>query len=265
MKNTIKSVPIIYRILFPCVTLFRRGRNVLYRKQQQRELKRFRTYCSYLPSKVPHPLFVKVGANDGTTGDPCSDILISIATWRGLLIEPVPYLYDRLSATFHDTTRFSLQQVAVGESSGHATFYFVDAKARDSIPGLPIWFDQLGSFDKNHILKHLSGVLEPFIVECQVDVRPMARILAEQNIKAVHLLHVDTEGYDYDVLASLDFSACTPVAIFIEHKHLPGNKKAQMLHLLRMHGYRVGDCGGDYFALNKKAYKHLRAESRTSS
>jgi FkbM family methyltransferase len=196
-------------------------------------------------------VFVKVGANDGVSGDLVSDILLANEEWRGLLIEPVPYVFDRLRANFHDARRFSLEQVAIGASAGQAVFYYVDAEAMASIPGLPDWYDQLGSFDKHHITKHLDGALTPFIVESMVEVRPMTDLLKKSGIREVHLLHIDTEGYDYEILKTVDLTQEAPWAILVEHRHLPGSQKAEMLALLRDHGYFVDDCGTDYFATHK--------------
>jgi FkbM family methyltransferase len=215
-----------------------------------------------LPQVVPEPVFVKVGANDGISGDPCSDILLANTKWKGLLIEPVPYCFDRLRATFHDAQRFSLEQVAIGATDGEATFYYVDQKALKCIPNLPSWFDQLGSFDKSHIVKHLNGVLAPFIIECNVEVRALGDVLKKNGIRDVHLLHVDTEGHDYEVLKTLDLANQAPVAIFVEHKHLPDTQKTEMLYLLRKYGYSVHECGGDYFAVNKKANNRLQLTAR---
>jgi FkbM family methyltransferase len=221
------------------------------------EHSRFRDYCFNLAKVFSEPVFVKVGANDGITGDPCSDILLAATNWKGLLIEPVPYCFDRLRANFQDSRRFRLEQIAIGGSAGEAIFYYVDANAIHSIPNLPGWFDQLGSFDKEHILKHLGGVLEPFIIECKVQVCPLSDALARNGIQEVHLLHVDTEGHDYEVLKSLDFAEHMPLLIFVEHKHLSEAKKTEMLHLLQEHGYSVRDCGSDYFAVNEKADARL--------
>jgi FkbM family methyltransferase len=217
-----------------------------------------REYCSYLPTIAQEPFFVKVGANDGVTGDPCSDILLAESKWKGLLIEPVPYCFDRLKANFRDSQRFSFERVAIGEASGEATFYYVNSQARRSIPNLPDWYDQLGSFDKMHIVKHLNGVLTPFIVECTVEVLPLTLVLEKNGIRDIHLLHVDTEGHDYKVLKTLDFSRHAPTAIFVEHKHLPDKEIAELLLLFKKHRYSVYDCGGDYFAVNKKVQKRLR-------
>jgi hypothetical protein len=73
----------------------------------------------------------------------------------------------------------------------------------------------------------------------------------------VHLLHVDTRGHDYEVLKTLDLVNHAPVAIFIEHKHLPDSQKTEMLYFFRKHAYSVRECGGDYFAVNNKAHERL--------
>jgi FkbM family methyltransferase len=210
-----------------------------------------RDYCLHVLSSVPEPVFVKVGAHDGITGDPCSDILLANTNWRGLLIEPVPYCFDRLKENFEDSQRFCWEQVAIGAPAGHASFYYVDANARQTVPNLPIWFDQLGSFDRNHIVKHWKGRLEPFIRECQVQVCPLPDVLARHRIQDVHLLHIDAEGHDFEVLKTVDFSQHAPRSIFVEHRHLSSQKKTGMLQLLGKQGYSVLDCGADYFAVKR--------------
>jgi FkbM family methyltransferase len=227
-------------------------------RAREREHHRFRDYCLNLPKVVSEPVFVKIGACDGITDDPCSDILLANTNWRGLLIEPAPYCFDRLRANFQDSRRFCLEQVAIGAPAGEGTFYYVDAKAIESIPSLPTWFDQLGSFDRNHIMKHLDGVLDPFIIECKVQVCPLSDVLMRNRIQYVHLLHVDTEGHDYEVLKTLDFTKHAPLSIFVEHKHLSETQKTEMLCLFRKHGYSVRDCGGDYFAVDEEANKRLQ-------
>jgi FkbM family methyltransferase len=203
-------------------------------------------------------MFVKVGANDGVTGDPCSDLLLSNSKWKGLLIEPVPYCFDKLRRHFQDPERFCFERVAIGAPTGATTFYYVDENATDSIPNLPLWFNQLGSFDRNHIIKHLDGQLEPFIIQSTVNVCSLNDVLLRHHIHEVHLLHIDTEGHDYEVLKTLDLTKHRPLLLFIEHKHLHSSEKTEMLDLLHNSDYCVSDCGVDYFALSKKAQGQLR-------
>ena len=82
------------------------------------------------------PFFVKIGANDGVTGDPIVAVLINDRRWRGLLIEPVDYCFEKLRHNYTDLHRFTLMRVAVGDGPSVATFYYVDeaAKKRSSRP-----------------------------------------------------------------------------------------------------------------------------------
>jgi len=243
-KNAIKSVPFLYNALRPILAHYRRRGG---------ERERLMQYCVKVPSIVPQPIFVKVGANDGVSGDPVSDVLLADEKWRGLLIEPVPFIFDRLRKNFGDEKRFLLEQVAIGANIGQAAFFYVDAKAAEVIPDLPIWYDQLGSFNRNHITKHLDGVLNPFILECIVEVRPLSEVLKKHGIRDVHLLHIDAEGYDFEVLKTIDLASEAPAAILLEQKNLTEADKVELRAHLRKHGYRVDDVGGDLFAVHKRS------------
>jgi FkbM family methyltransferase len=240
-KSVLKSIPVVGPLLRAVARPF---------VTQEQEIS-FRRYCRLLPKLVPAPIFVKVGANDGITGDSISDILLADERWKGLLIEPVPSCFQALRKNFSDARRFQLEQVAIGTARGEAVFYFVDPAAARAIPDLPSWFDQLGSFDKNHILKHLNGALAPFIVEQRVPVRRLDDVLRENNIQQVHFLQIDAEGFDYEVLKTVNFAGAAPAAILAEHRHLGGHDRVALLELLREHGYRVDDCFGDFFAIHR--------------
>lgn len=264
IRNAVKSNPAAYRTLYPIVAgarvLARKIRHRMDDRTQRRTLARFRRFCSRLPDRVAAPFFVKVGANDGLTGDPCSDMLLADRRWKGLLVEPVPYCMDRLKSNFNDPMRFRIEQVAVDSSPGLKTFYYVSPKAAEAFPGLPKYYDQLGSFDRNHILKHIAS-LEPFIVECEIEVTTLSEIVARNGVEKIHLLHVDTEGWDFEVLKTLDFSRYAPLAIFIEHIHLTEESRTQMQKLLHENGYAVHACGRDYFAVKKR----IETPPRTSA
>jgi len=243
-KTIFKTIP----ILFP---LFRTVSKPLRERIKFRRLER---YCSLLPDTARHPTFVMIGANDGTTEDPISEILLADSRWRGVLIEPVPYCFRRLATTFHDSQRFALEQVAIGKAAGVASLYYVDESAVDKSGNRPFWFDQVGSFDRDHVLKHVGAALGQRIVECSVEVCLLSDILRKHNIDGIHFLQIDTEGYDYEIVKTLDLANHAPSAILVEHSHLPSTDKEEMLNLLRANGYKVDSCGAyDYFAIHNKA------------
>lgn len=229
--------------------LFRQGAFGTTRKHQA-NLRFFRKWLSGVSQRVVNPIFVKVGANDGLTDDPCSDLLRKNPAWKGLLIEPVPYLFERLKENFPDRERFRLDQVAVGPA-GSSIFYYIDPAAKDVFPDLPNWFDQIGSFDRSHISKHFGSRLDAYLRKKVVDIQPLRDVLERNDIQQCHLLHIDTEGFDYKVLGTLDFRCVRPEAIFVEHKHLPLAERVDMVKILKRESYRVRDCGDDYFALRE--------------
>ena len=141
--------------------------------------------------------------------------------------------------------------IAVGGGPSVASFYYVDEVAKRDHPSLPSWYDQLGSFSRQHILNHLDGILEPYIREQLVRVERLSRILRTHEIDAVALLHIDTEGADLCVLETLDFSKLRPRAILIEHKHLTSGYKYRLRKILDHNGYRIHDCGSDFFACSR--------------
>lgn len=252
IKQKLKSIPLLGAALTRCSQVFLGAWARQRTKRNARHFNAFRRHVSSLPLHQGSAIFVKVGANDGLTLDPCSDLLVADERWKGLLIEPVPFLFSRLQANFGDSSRFQLEQVAVGPA-GEYPFYYVDESAKAEFPDLPGHFDQLGSFDKDHIAKHFGDLLAKHVRYVSIRAEPLNDILARHGIAECDLLHVDTEGFDFKVLSTLDFSMVKPKSIYVEHKHLSRSERRSLLKMLKAHSYEVRDCGGDYFALLKAA------------
>jgi FkbM family methyltransferase len=245
LKGAVRGVPWLHRLL--------RGRAI--RAQQVREaahhaaLERFRTRVAASPDAVETPVFIKVGAHDGVSGDPVSDLLLADRRWEGLLVEPVPYCVERLRVNFSDRERFTVVEAAVGASSGEAPFFYVDTTAKDDLPDLPDWYDQLGAVERGHIAAQLDGVLEPFIRERMVEVVTLSQLCARHALDHIDLLHIDAEGHDFEVLKTVDFATHPPRLILLEQKHLsPGDRDA-LMDLLTGHGYTLSDAGWDLCAV----------------
>jgi len=234
---------------------------LVFRPGTRKRMSKVQTFCRRIPRMVYSPFVVKVGSHDGLKGDPCGAEILLRKKWRGLLIEPVPYLLERAMRNFNDAARFSFASCAVGAVRGLRSFYFLPPSARQELEDLPSWFDQLGSFSRDHIVARLGERVRHLIEEISVPIKPLTQVLREKGISRVHLLQIDTEGADLEVLRSLQFDDTFPLAIFIEHKHLCADDKAVLLALLQDKGYSVHDEGCDYFALDEKAFTELRRRS----
>src|SRR6266545_7291938 len=51
--------------------------------------------------------FIQIGANDGGPSDPLFPFL-QLKHWRGIMVEPVPYLFEQLQARYGTDQRFIL-------------------------------------------------------------------------------------------------------------------------------------------------------------
>ena len=199
----------------------------------------------------PSVFFVQVGSNDGLQGDPIHDLIVSRNNWRGIFIEPIDFLYQRLRANYGNADRFIFENVAIGTEKGTKKFYYVSEKARSELD-LPYWHDQLGSFDKNHITDSLGDQIRPYIVDEDVECLPLQDVFTRNHVDAIHLLHIDTEGFDYKVLSQLDLKRYKPSAILFEHHLLTEDEYAAARKLLRGAGYRLIQYGNDILAIRKR-------------
>ena len=170
-------------------------------------------------------------------------------SWRGVLVEPIPYIFAKLKANYPDKDRFELANVAIGED-GKVPFYYVDKAAINDLPDLPYWYDQLGSFDRAHIVKELDGVLEPYIRSMEVESLHLGSLLDRYEISKIDVLHIDAEGYDWKVLQQLDLSRFRPAFILCEHHHLSHDEREAALAFMAT-DYEVLRVGIDWLAARK--------------
>lgn len=163
---------------------------------------------------------VKIGANDGFTDDPFAELLESRPGMRCVFVEPVPHLLDRARAHWGDAPRFTYLQAAVNDGRD-ATFYYVDPQARRDHPDVPYEPDLLGSFDRNHILKHPGcDRFEPYIRELPVRGLSLDQVFQESGVSRPDILHVDAEGWDWKILSQLDLTRHRPLYLVFEFIHL---------------------------------------------
>lgn len=196
----------------------------------------------------PRVFFVQVGSNDGLQGDPIHDLIVSRDSWTGIFIEPIDFLFQRLRKNYGEAERFIFENVAIGTEKGSKTFYYVSAKAKTELD-LPYWHDQLGSFEKSHITKMLGEQMTPYIVEEDVECLPLQDVLDRNGVKAIDLVHIDTEGFDYKVLSQLDLTRYKPSVILFEHHLLPDEEFVAARKLLHGAGYRLVQYGNDILAI----------------
>jgi FkbM family methyltransferase len=222
------------------------------RKLFQQPFIKDKRYTAYWMDRLLDPndtFLVQIGSNDGKTGDPLYPLLQKHQNWKALFVEPVPYSFKKLKENYPDSNRFRFENVAINEGTS-MVFYWVDSKAKETLPDLPYWFDQLGSFDKTHITKHFDGALAPFVKSTLLEGLNLKTLFQRNNISNISVLHIDTEGYDWKILSQLDLNQFEPRFILFEQNHLSKEEREEAISFLDKK-YHVLILGIDMLAVHK--------------
>lgn len=184
----------------------------------------------------PEAFFVQVGSNDGDHLDPLRD-QIATRRWRGIMVEPVPYVFARLRAAYGDNPRIALVQAAIAEADGTRELHHL----REAEPGAPVpeWYDQLGSFRREVVLKHRAAIpdFDQRLATTPVPCLTFDSLCRKHGVTTVDLVHIDTEGYDFEVVKLIDLDRLRPRLVMFENYHMdPDLHETCLAHLAR-HGY----------------------------
>lgn len=246
-----KTVPELARRLLPPQSLPGRLVRDVYRLLTPRKRRAaVPLILEALASAQKEVFFIQVGSNDATHGDPLRPFILS-RPWSGIMIEPVPYVFERLRANYQGNPRLKLENVAIAPREGHADFYYL-AQSNEQ---LPVWYDQLGSFSLQTILKHADVIpnLEQRLVKTAVASTSFEALCAKHRVGVVDLVHIDTEGYDFEIVKLIDFDTHRPKILLYEHRHLSSaDRDACRAHLVSR-GYACAEDGADTICVRLEA------------
>jgi FkbM family methyltransferase len=193
-------------------------------------------FLKVFAAHYPRCVFLQIGANDGEQRDPLR-LFVETRRWRGVMIEPVPFVFERLRARYLGHPRVRLENAAIADRDGVLPFYHLAQAA----PGeeLPRWYDALGSFRREVIVKHADMIpdLERRIVQRDVPTLSFDSLCRKHAIASLDLVQIDTEGYDYEILRHIDWKRWRPALLIYEHHHLSPADRNACQAMLRAQGY----------------------------
>ena len=216
-------------------------------------------------AKRPQMVIIQVGAYVGDTGnDPLAGFLKRhfdpvlpgfLPGARAILIEPVPSYFTALQANYAHLPNVICENLAIAHVSGELPFYRLGVDPKEY--GMPEWLGQLASFRADRVTtlwEENEGVhgnpaewqrfYNDHVVSEPVRCDTLGSVLRRHALTAVDLLVIDTEGYDYEVLKTLDFHTWHPRFVNYE-RTLLGPDETACRSMMRKAGYRLIDWDQD--------------------
>ncbi len=169
----------------------------------------------------PGFFFVQVGANDGVTDDDIRPFVLE-HNWRGLLVEPLPDVFERLKRNYEGRDRLRFANCAITSAMGPVEFWRHPTLPQCS--GLGVRTRIQGRAQMQRV--EVSGVTFEALFEYY-------------GVDRIDLLQIDTEGYDAEVIRLFPFERTTPLIIRYEHKHLVMDDRHVLEGRLKSLGYQL--------------------------
>ena len=192
---------------------------------------------------------VQIGSNSGMSGDPLHILFLKNKNWKGLFVEPVPYLFEQLKKNYPNDSRLKFENAAINDGAV-AEFHWIDPLIKEKESGLPFYYDQLGSFKKEHISKVLGTQYEQYIISEKIAGLTLPNLFKKYKIEHCDLLHIDVEGYDWVVLSQFEKEKFQPTFIMYEGAHLSEADLQASFDFLSGN-YQLHRHHGDILAVNR--------------
>ena len=207
---------------------------------------------------------IQIGANDGIFNDPIHKF-IKRDGWKGVLLEPQKHVFQTyLSKIYQKNKGIYPIHAAIAAEDGTQKLYKIGFSNMR-------WATGLASFKKENLerafssgyvekqcLKHNIPLPSPeeYITSEEIKTISPDTLLREYNISHIDLLHIDTEGFDFEVIRLFDIQNTQPKAIVFEHIHLSEDDKASCLSHLHQNQYQIKRFGANTLAMKHPLGKY---------
>ena len=208
-----------------------------------------------------HFNFLQVGGNDGFANDPMFKMVKRFG-WKGIIVEPQKEVFHtRLTKTYRNEHHVILENCAIANYTGTKELYKLSVSNSR-------WATGLATFDYQVMLNRVKngqrirrralaeGAILPekdedFIAIEKVPCYTLSHLLKKHNWTSLDLLQIDTEGFDFEVIKSIDFDRLKPRFISFEHHLLSAADFEACKILLSEKGYHLEIYSGDGLAVKR--------------
>lgn len=157
-------------------------------------------------------IFIDIGAHNGIM---FSNSLFyeKELNWNGICIEPIPIRFEELKMN----RNCICIQGCISDRTGKNQFLYVDCKKTsvEMLSGLVDKYDPKHVDRINKAITAFNGKTEMIDVDCFL----FNDLLEKNNISHVDFLSIDTEGGEFDIISTIDFSRYAVDVIVLEDNY----------------------------------------------
>jgi FkbM family methyltransferase len=178
----------------------------------------------------PQLKFIQIGANDGISCDPIHEF-VKKYNWNGVLIEPEPKVFKLLQKNYIDNDNLIFENMAITDYKGEISLSFSNDPSLDSNKLFSTVTPQKGILSRSNYINSIETI--------QVPCDTLENICIKHALLDFDLLLIDVEGYENNLINSIDFKKVRPSIIHFEHAHITYNEHQNIIDYLRKFGYKT--------------------------
>lgn len=193
-------------------------------------------------NKGGNVFFVEIGAMDGVRHDALHQHIAAHPQWRGVLVEPLPDMFDKLQASYAGYKNLAFENAAITEDDGTAEITRIPSE-KVSVT-VPEWADGISTLrPQQHIITQDTGLAQ-YATKQEVRTMSFASLVEKHKISQIDLFQSDTEGYDKDIFDQMWQMGFRPSVIRLEINYMLLHAVRSLQAQLTSEGY-VCFCEGD--------------------
>jgi len=219
----------------------------------------------YLGQNNKNIFIINIGAMDGITFDELYGYT-HIYNFKGLYVEPIPYLFERLKENIGlENNKF--ENSVISDYNGQIEMLMIDPTPiqngilHDCFFGMSAVYppkNGLGSEgDRETVEKYGQKINVPCIT--------LQNLFDKHNIYTFDILKIDAEGHDFTIFKQLDFNKFNPKVVRLEWINLSDDEKNHIVEKFKMFNYHFEVMDQDITGISNEMYNILVNQNTTTN
>lgn len=207
---------------------------------------------------------INIGAMDGVMFDELVGYSKSYG-FKGLYVEPVPYLFERLKQNFSEEGNL-FENAAISSNNGTIRMMTIDQAAIDTGLVHPCFYGMsavyppkngLGSEGDRETVEKWGRIIE---VPCIT----LETLLSKHSISNFDVVKIDAEGHDWEIFDQIDIEKFRPKLIRLEWINLQDEQQGRIIAKFKKCNYDYEIANADIMACPKEVLQEINSHSIVS-